>query len=143
MTSDVKKNQMTHQARAFNQLFTTTSCAIIQCIRQNSLLFGPFPASFTLIFVLSNKLQNKTVDFKFGSSEQIEGKHTQYLTPTTAIGKILFFKWANPDLFVCLCSVFSNKHCYNFLQQINVKNVHPVSGAGIGTHNLLITSLLP
>ena len=29
-----------------------------------------------------------------------------------------------------------------FLQQINVKNVHPVSGAGIRTHNLLITSLL-
>ena len=28
------------------------------------------------------------------------------------------------------------------LQQINVKNVHPVSGARIQTHNPLITSLL-
>ena len=30
-----------------------------------------------------------------------------------------------------------------FLQQINVKNVHPVFGAGIRTHNLMIPSLLP
>ena len=29
------------------------------------------------------------------------------------------------------------------LQQINVENVHPVSGAGIRTYNLLIMSLLP
>ena len=40
-----------------------------------------------------------------------------------------------------LFSVFSNKH-YHF-RQINVKNVHPVSGARIRTHNLLVTSLLP
>ena len=30
-----------------------------------------------------------------------------------------------------------------FLQQINVKNVHPVASAGIQTHNLLNFSLLP
>ena len=30
-----------------------------------------------------------------------------------------------------------------FLQQISVKSVHLVSGAGIQTHSLLITSLLP
>ena len=36
-----------------------------------------------------------------------------------------------------------SKQTLQFLQQINVKNVHPVSGAGIWTHNLLITSLLP
>ena len=29
------------------------------------------------------------------------------------------------------------------LQQINVKNVHRLYGAGIQTHNLLIMSLLP
>ena len=30
-----------------------------------------------------------------------------------------------------------------YLKQINVKNVHRVSGARIQTHNLMITSLLP
>ena len=30
-----------------------------------------------------------------------------------------------------------------FFQQINVKNVHPVWGAGIRTHNLSNMSLLP
>ena len=30
-----------------------------------------------------------------------------------------------------------------FLQQINVKNVHPVYGAGIQTHDLWNMSLLP
>ena len=33
--------------------------------------------------------------------------------------------------------VFSNKH-HNFLQQIHVKNVHPVYGAEIWTHDLQI-----
>ena len=41
----------------------------------------------------------------------------------------------------CLFSVFSIKH-YTILQQINLKNVHPVSGAGIQTHNLLYMRLL-
>ena len=35
-----------------------------------------------------------------------------------------------------LFSVFSNKQTVQFLQQINVKNVHPVYGAGIRTHDL-------
>ena len=39
-----------------------------------------------------------------------------------------------------LC-LFSMKHC-TILQQINVKNLHPESGAGIRTHNLLIMSPL-
>ena len=44
-----------------------------------------------------------------------------------------------------LCLSFFNLFNQNFtmLQQINVKNVHPVSGARIRTHNLLIMSLLP
>ena len=47
---------------------------------------------------------------------------------------LFFFKiWANPGLFFRLFTVFSKKH-YNFY---NVKNVHPVYGAGIWTHNLL------
>ena len=35
------------------------------------------------------------------------------------------------------------KQTLQFLQQINVKNVHPVYGAGIRTHDLLNMSLLP
>ena len=35
------------------------------------------------------------------------------------------------------------KQTLQFLQQINVKNVHPVHDAGIRTHNLWSTSLLP
>ena len=55
-------------------------------------------------------------------------------------GKLYFLlKWANPGLFLCF-SIFSIKHVqfYN-----NVKNVHPVPGGRIRTHNLLIMSLLP
>ena len=44
-------------------------------------------------------------------------------------------KWANPGLFYNLFSVFSNKHHYNFYNKIDVKNVYPVYGAGIGTHD--------
>ena len=35
------------------------------------------------------------------------------------------------------------KQTIDFLQQINVKNVHPVYGAGIRTHNLSIMSCHP
>ena len=40
-----------------------------------------------------------------------------------------------------LLSLF--KQTKQFLQQINVKNVHPVTGAGIRTHNLLNMSRIP
>ena len=38
---------------------------------------------------------------------------------------------------------FRFKQTIQFLQQINVKNVHPVYGAGIRTHGLLNTSSHP
>ena len=49
-------------------------------------------------------------------------------------------KWANPGTFTFIFIGFNQTS--QFLQQINVTNVHLVSGAGIRTHNLLITSLL-
>ena len=52
-------------------------------------------------------------------------------------------KWANPGLLFVLIFGLFKQTLLQFLQQINVKNVHPVSGARIRTHNLLITSLLP
>ena len=56
----------------------------------------------------------------------------------------MFFlkKMCQPRPIFRLFLVFSNKH-YKFLQQIYVKNVHPVYGAGIQTHNLRNMSLLP
>ena len=53
----------------------------------------------------------------------------------------LFFKWANPGLFYRLVSVFFKQTSLQFLQ-INVKNVHPVFGARIWTHDLQKMSLL-
>ena len=50
-------------------------------------------------------------------------------------------KWANPGSVIVYFHLF--KQTLQFLQQKNVKNVHPVSGTGIQTHNLLITSLGP
>ena len=55
--------------------------------------------------------------------------------------KKLLFKLAMPVLFSFL-SDFEKKQIL-FLLQINVKNVYPVSDAGIWTHNLLNMSLLP
>ena len=63
--------------------------------------------------------------------EYPSGLHTAPWAVTT-----LFKKWANPGLFFRLFSVFSNKH-------YNVKNVHPVYGAGIWTHDLCNMSLFP
>ena len=52
-----------------------------------------------------------------------------------------FKKRAHPRPLFHLISFF--KQTLQFLQQIYVKTVHPVYGAGIGTHNLLYMSLLP
>ena len=43
------------------------------------------------------------------------------------------------NAILCLFFIFSYKH---ILQNINVKNIHPVSGVGIRTHNLLNISIL-
>ena len=54
-----------------------------------------------------------------------------------------FFKKNGPTpAFFCLFSVFSNKN-YKFLLQIYVKNVRPVYGTGIWTHDLRNMTLLP
>ena len=47
---------------------------------------------------------------------------------------ILFKKWVNPGPFSFIFGLF--KQTVQFLQQINVKNDHPIYGAGIWTHNL-------
>ena len=47
-------------------------------------------------------------------------------------------KWANPCLVFMYFCLFKQ-----FLQQIHMKNVHPVYGAGIRTYDLQDMSLLP
>ena len=51
-----------------------------------------------------------------------------------------FFKMGHPWPLFHFFGLF--KQTVQILQQINVKSVHLVSGAGIRTHNLLILSLL-
>ena len=51
-------------------------------------------------------------------------------------------KWANPASFSFIFGLFQT-NINTILQQINVKNVHPVYGTGIRTHDLLNMSLLP
>ena len=58
------------------------------------------------------------------------------LNPST-----VFLKCAYPGLFLIYFRLF--EHRLQFLQKINVKNVHPVYGTGIQTHNLWNMSLLP
>ena len=53
----------------------------------------------------------------------------------------ILLKWAILGLLFVHFWRFSNKH-YKFYNKLIWKNVHPVSGAGIQTHNLLIMSLL-
>ena len=52
-----------------------------------------------------------------------------------------FKKWTNPGLFCIYFCLYQTS--IQFLQQIYVKNDHPVYSDGIWTHNLLDTSHLP
>ena len=56
--------------------------------------------------------------------------------------KSFFEKWAIPASFSFCFSLFQ-ANTNTILQQINVKNVHPVYGTGIRTHDLQYMSLLP
>ena len=65
-------------------------------------------------------------------------KRTVYSAPRLRHSKITLYKiWTIPGHFFCF------KQTLQFLQQINVKNVHPVYGAVIQTHDLWNVSLLP
>ena len=54
----------------------------------------------------------------------------------------LFFKWANLGLFFVYERSFQT-NIKKFYNKYMWKNVHPVYGAGIRTHNLWNVSLLP
>ena len=59
-------------------------------------------------------------------------------------GELTLKSWKNGQFsasFLFISAFFKQK--LQFFQQYNVKKVHPVSSAGIWTHNLLNASLLP
>ena len=58
------------------------------------------------------------------------------------LGKFFYKKMTDSGLFYCLFSVFQT-NIIVILQQIDVKNVHPVYCAGIQTHDLWNMNLLP
>ena len=72
---------------------------------------------------------------------------TMLVTICQALVKCLCYAyWPNINIIGPTESLFIFvffKQTLQFLQQINVENVHPGYGAGICTHNLLNMSLLP
>ena len=68
---------------------------------------------------------------------KVSKKYYYYSYRTNSILKMLKMGQTRP-LFH-----FFRLSSLQFLQQINVKNVHPIYGAGIRTHDRLNMSLLP
>ena len=56
---------------------------------------------------------------------------------------LAFLKWAILDLFFFYFRSFAYKHQNSFYNKLMWKNVHPVYGAGIRTHDLQIACLIP
>ena len=86
--------------------------------------------------------QQHNIKFCFRESRlKKNGAYQTLESSSNLIGNSLFKKnWANPGLFFVYFRSFSNKH-YNFYNMW--KNVHPVYGAGIRTHDLRNVSLFP
>ena len=55
--------------------------------------------------------------------------------------KNIFFKWDNPGLFLFIISLCNQT--FEFYNKSMWKNVHPVYGTGIRTHDLSYKSRLP
>ena len=56
---------------------------------------------------------------------------------------LTFFKMGQPRRLFWLFSIFSNKHRYNLYNKSMWKNIHPVYGTGIRTHDLRYMSRHP
>ena len=71
------------------------------------------------------------------------GKNAKYSRYAVAVYEFQpkHIKRANPSLFMIIFSLF--KQSLQFYNKNMWKNVHPVYGAGIWTHNLQDMSLLP
>ena len=89
---------------------------------------------FESIFCKNESYLTGTISMKRWRSESESEREREQL-------ELFFKKWANPSHFFIYFCLF--KQTLQFLQQINVKIVHPVYRAGIWTHNLWNKSLLP
>ena len=66
-------------------------------------------------------------------AQSIRSENTHILHSTNVKTNFFFKKkWANPGFFFVYFRSFSNKHYYNFLQQINVKNVMSIQYTALG-----------
>ena len=135
-------------------LHITSTLQIIFCTSTISSLF--------IIFLFKQFYKIQTLDFsgiELGSLEKRVSMLTTWPAPPRPscplfqLGKIfyhvsqlffsrsLFKNWPTPAPFRIIFCLFNQT--IQFLQQNIVKNVNPVSGTRIWTHNLLIMSLLP
>ena len=101
-----------------SERYTTIATKLLQCAPRDKFPLLYFDYSFLWILYL--------VPILLLSTEEL-----YVVTPTLQIN---FQKWSIPALFLIYFCLFTQT--LQFLQQIYVKNVHPVYCAGIGTHNL-------
>ena len=67
----------------------------------------------------------------------------QSLLNRTDVFLIIFKNWANPGLFFVYFRSFQTNNTIFTTNECEKCHVHPVSGAGIRTHDLWNVSLLP
>ena len=105
-----------------------------------------------LCIIILFKTESGFNTFLIGSNSLILGKHKQRFTSNKnkvkslrkrMQGSYLFFlkKIGHPGLFLVYFGLF--KQTLQYLQQINLKNVHPVDGAGIWSDELQNISFIP
>ena len=95
-------------------------------------LFNQYPSVFVSLFV-GNNFRNPR-EFTFQIILQV-GDLKRCLNDVRKSNRFLFLGL----FFICFRPF---KQTFLFLQQLNVKNVHPVYGAGIRTHSLQNMSLV-
>ena len=100
-----------------------------KCYLNPALKMGQTMYLFCFFCLFSNKYRSSTHSMAF-TRAITQKKFTRFSKQLSILGFFFIHCWS-----------FSNKQ-YNLLQQINVKNVHPVHGAWIQTHNFQNTSLI-
>ena len=128
---------------ATNQSALFHSCAICLLCHRHRFAFSAW-TNFTVFYrVLVRTLFAKKIVMK-NHHLLLLTELRRYLRRDLEINWVIwFFKWAIPGLSFVYFRSFSEKPPYNFCSKLMWKNVHPVYGAGIWTHDPQITSLVP
>ena len=87
-------------------------------------------------------MKNQQQFYLFGQIQSGETGGQPYIDASPYKVRDYFLKMGQPRPLFRLFLVFSNKH-YNFYNKYMWKNVHPVYGPGIRTHELWNMSLFP